>query len=103
MGAVCTRYISATDREIEAVWKIDRRNNDMWPRRSLHPLRIGPFFRLDQDGRLEMVEGQWGMIPRESETRFPMSSPRPGEKSKRISTVNARSESVASRPTFRNA
>jgi len=43
------------------------------------------------------------MIPRDSDTRIPMKSPKPGEKAKRISTVNARTESVASRPTFRDA
>jgi putative SOS response-associated peptidase YedK len=68
-------------------------------------LATGPFIRnAAENGERELVFGQWGMIPPVSETRIPMSTPRgPGEKPKRLSTVNARSESVNSRPTFSGA
>lgn len=58
---------------------------------SFFPLASGPFIRRAIDRSWELVVGQWGMIPASSETRIPMSAPRgPGEKPKRISTVNAR-------------
>lgn len=103
---MCTRYISPADREIESYWEVSRRKprpGPALPPQSLFPLSAGPFLRPVEDG-LELVFGQWGMIPPDSETRIPMSQPRgPGEKPKRISTVNARTETVNSRPTFSGA
>ena len=56
------------------------------------------------DGSRELAWGHWELIPPESQTRIPMSRPRgPGEKPKRLSTVNARTESANSRPTFSGA
>jgi len=45
---MCTRYISASDREIEDFWRIDRRNNEQWPRQ-LFPRSPGPFIRRARD------------------------------------------------------
>lgn len=100
---MCTRYIPPDVAEIEREWHIGRGNQPDWAR-DMHPLYAGPFIRRTADASLALVVGQWGMIPPDSETRIPMSKPRgPGEKPKRISTVNARSESVNSRPTFSSA
>lgn len=100
---MCTRYISPEVREIEALWHVGPRNQGDWAR-DLHPLRPGPFIRRARDGSPDLVVGQWGMIPPDSTTRIPLSKPKKeGEKPKRISTVNARRESVASRPTFSQA
>ena len=107
MWSMCTRYISPETREIEAFWHIGARtpNNPFPSPRSLFPLATGPFLRnAADDGSRELAWGQWGMIPPESNTRIPMTRPRgPGEKPKRLSTVNARTESVNSRPTFSGA
>ncbi|CAN5770630.1 hypothetical protein BH11PSE13_BH11PSE13_32360 [soil metagenome] len=100
---MCTRYISPEVREIEALWHVGPRNQGNWVR-DLHPLRPGPFIRRAGDGTNDLVVGQWGMIPPGNATSIPMSRPRgPGDKPKRISTVNARSESVTSRPTYSEA
>ncbi|MBU1359737.1 MAG: SOS response-associated peptidase [Gammaproteobacteria bacterium] len=104
---MCTRYISPETREIEAYWHIGARtrSDPFQSRRNLFPLATGPFIRASaDDGVRELALGQWGMIPPDSETRIPTSRPRgPGEKPKRLSTVNARTESVNSRPTFSSA
>ena len=100
---MCTRYITPDVAEIEREWHVGARNQPGWAR-ELFPLASGPFIRIAAGGALELVVGQWGMIPPDCETRIPMSVPRgPGEKPKRISTVNARVESVNSRPTYRRA
>lgn len=100
---MCTRYIPPEVAEIEREWHVGARNQPGWAH-ELFPLASGPFIRRADDGSLKLVVGQWGMIPAGSETRIPMSAPRgPGEKPRRISTVNARSESVNSRPTYRRA
>lgn len=98
---MCTRYRPPNSVDLEAVWRIDRSHGQWAPQ--LHPLSAGPFLRASSDG-LQLVVGQWGMIPPDSETRIPMSRPRgPGERPKRIATVNARTETVRSRPTYRDA
>ncbi|RYX89307.1 MAG: DUF159 family protein [Comamonadaceae bacterium] len=105
---MCTRYISPDTREVEDFWEISHRKprlDPYYPSLNIYPLSTGPFLKLAaDDGELELVMGQWGMIPPDSDTRVPMSKPRgPGEKPKRLSTVNARSETVNSRPTFSGA
>ncbi|RZI67313.1 MAG: hypothetical protein EOP80_18625 [Variovorax sp.] len=100
---MCTRYIPPDVAEIEREWHVGARNQPGWAP-ELFPLSSGPFVRRIGDGSLALTVGQWGMIPPDSETRVPMSAPRaPGEKPRRISTVNARVESVHSRPTYRRA
>ncbi|RYE45635.1 MAG: hypothetical protein EOP24_19045 [Hyphomicrobiales bacterium] len=97
---MCTRYIPPDVAEIEREWHIGRHNQPDWTR-DLHPLYAGPYIRANEGGGHALVVGQWGMIPHDSDTRVPMSRPRgPGEKPKRISTVNARTETVNSRPTY---
>jgi putative SOS response-associated peptidase YedK len=60
---------------------------------------VGPFgtglFLRPIDGRLQGVVGQWGMIQPKARARRP--------DSRAILTNNARSETVASRPTYRAA
>lgn len=107
MGTMCTRYIPPEMRELEAFWQIGAGKSvpaGLFKARELFPLATGPIVRLDGAGDRMAQLAQWGMIPPDSETRIPMSRPRgPGEKPKRISTVNARQETLASRPTYRDA
>jgi putative SOS response-associated peptidase YedK len=104
---MCTRYIPPEMRELEDFWQIGagkRMPSGLFRARELFPLSTGPIVRLDGEGERRAQLAQWGMIPPDSETRIPMSRPRgPGEKPKRISTVNARQETIASRPTYREA
>ncbi|RYH63228.1 MAG: DUF159 family protein [Alcaligenaceae bacterium] len=99
---MCTRYISPEDREIEAFWHIGRRERKL-PQRPLniYPLSVGPFIRRVRDEvayAREWVEGQWGLIPPCSLTKTPTNT-----QGRRLSTVNARSEEVAAKPTYRDA
>ena len=90
---MCTRYISATDREIEAVWKIDRRTNDIWPRQ-LFPRSKGPFIRRAKDVvgfEQELVVGQWALVPWFAKTaKLP------------YATVNARSEELEAKASYKH-
>jgi putative SOS response-associated peptidase YedK len=58
------------------------------------PFNLGAFIRPGADG-LEFVQGQWGTIAPRAKTRRP--------DSRAILTNNARIESVAERPTYRDA
>lgn len=104
---MCTRYIAPDTREIESFWEIGARSrrDPFKPAINMFPLATGPFIRsASENDERELVLGQWGMIPPDSDTPTPMSTPRgPGEKPKRLSTVNARTESLNSRPTFSGA
>jgi putative SOS response-associated peptidase YedK len=69
--------------------------------RDIAPLRMAPFLR-GAAGALELVVGQWGMIPPGSEERIPRMKPKPNQKQgTRLSTNNARAERLASAWTFR--
>ena len=92
MQAMCTRYISATDREIESVWKIDRRNTESWPRQ-LFPRSRGPFIRRARDAvgyERELVVGQWALVP-----WFATTAKLP------YATVNARSEELSGKASYK--
>ncbi len=62
--------------------------------RTIAPLRAAPFVMAQGTSAV----GQWGMIPYSSKTRIPTTS-----QGKRMSTNNARSETVATAWTFRQA
>lgn len=88
---MCNRYETSTEVEIERYWAIGRSNPIRpWPT-SVHPRSPGPFIRL-QSGRPELLIGEWGLIPPFARTR-----------ELRYQTNNARSETVAEKPVFRDA
>lgn len=108
---MCTRYISPEDREIEAFWSIDRKSNQRkdWENLlTVFPLSHARFIRRAfdvTDYERELVAGQWGMIPAWSTTKIPRGKPtkedeKKGKEGPRLSTVNARIESMARSPTF---
>lgn len=66
-----------------------------WWRDKMSPLYRGVFVR--GPGR-ELMVGQWGMIPRNSKTSVPKTA-----EGKRMSTFNARRETMAKAWTFSNA
>lgn len=70
-----------------------------YAQRDIGPLGTGLFLRPVAGG-LEAVEGQWGLIPRDSATRAPMSKARGAEKPRRLSTNNARLEGISKSWTF---
>lgn len=86
---MCTRYISPDQAAIERAWHIGRHNRLNWVR-DLHPRGEGPFLRWYKFGTLELVVGQWTLIP-------------PREKTRKLkySTFNARGEELAEKPSYR--
>ena len=89
---MCTRYISPETADIERFWHIGRRNNNNpWRRAEVFPRGMGVFLRGDSSTKgLELVTGQWGLIPHFAKTP-----------NLTYSTNNARSEELASKHSFR--
>lgn len=87
---MCTRYISPDQAAIERQWHIGRHNQIKWAT-ELFPRAHGPFLRAGE-GAIDLVVGQWGLVPHWAE------SPKLA-----YSTVNCRSEEMTSKPTFRDA
>ncbi|MBY4594153.1 SOS response-associated peptidase family protein [Ottowia caeni] len=92
---MCNRYISPAEAEIERAWHVCRDNPGRWWDEVLFPCGRGPFIRraVNDTGYVsELVVGQWGLIP-------------PFAKAAKLpySTNNARSEEVATKPSYRTA
>src|SRR5262249_30055148 len=93
-GAMCGRYVSPEQAEIERFWHIGRHNNEPFGRRyNVVPTQIIPILRLDRDsGELDVVHARWGLIPNWwKEVKPP-----------RVSH-NARAEEAATKPMWRGA
>ena len=71
-------------------WAIGRSNPVRWWK-DAHPRSLGPFIRMS-GGKRELVIGEWGLIPPFAKTR-----------ELKYSTNNARCETIAERPVFRDA
>jgi len=100
---MCNRYTSPEIREVEAFWHIGRSNSVPWAR-TLVPRAMGPFLRAWDGPGVDLVTGQWGMIPRDSLDRTPRKKPLPGKKQGApLSTNNARAEGLDKTWTYRFA
>jgi putative SOS response-associated peptidase YedK len=96
---MCTRYISPETRDIEQHWHIGARNMpqlvNSWAR-DMFPGYAGPFLRAAKnspqtEAELELVVGQWGLIPwfaKERKLKYP--------------TSNARSEELAQKASYKH-
>ncbi|MDB5847461.1 MAG: hypothetical protein JWP29_1213 [Rhodoferax sp.] len=95
---MCNRYTSPQEGDIERFWHIGARNQPrpMWLP-TMAPLRPGPYIKAG--GVLEV--GQWGMIPPSSTSRTPMTKGSATRKPVRMSTNNARIETIDTAWTFR--
>ena len=62
------------------------------PRYNIAPTQDAPVVRLDQEGRRELIQMRWGLVP-----------PWAKDLSMGARCINARSESVAEKPAFRDA
>ena len=92
---MCNRYVSPEEAEIERAWHIGRANPLRWWDDHVFPRGCGPFIRRavnDAGYSLELVAGQWGLIP-----HFAKAAKLP------YSTHNARSEELAAKPAYRTA
>jgi putative SOS response-associated peptidase YedK len=95
---MCNRYTSPEEGDIERFWRITPRTKLLpsWLT-TMAPLRPGPYIKAG--GELEV--GQWGMIPPGSATRVPMTKGMATRKPVRMSTNNARMETIDTAWTFR--
>lgn len=71
-----------------------RLSGDDWEPRTVGPFQAGAYLVPGAEGELRAVVGQWGMIRPGQPARMP---------EKRYQTNNARIESVAEKPTYRQA
>lgn len=90
---MCGRFSLHTVREriIEHFGIEEFSETGMTPRFNIAPSQIIPVVRLNRDGRRELAQLRWGLIPywaKDANTGF--------------STINARAETVASKPAFRD-
>lgn len=86
---MCTRFIPPEVAEMERHWHVGLRNQHRWWRTDVFPRKPGPFIR-PAEGGLELVVGQWGLIP-----HFAKSKTLP------YSTNNARFETVPTAASFK--
>lgn len=88
---MCNRYVSPDEAAMERAWHIGRHNQPKWAA-EIYPHAPGPFVRSTPPGKLELIVGTWGLIPRWAKT--PKLT---------YATNNCRSEEAAAKPTFRDA
>jgi len=93
---MCNRYVPDDNRGPGLATRLHPGTN--FPPDKIGAFQDGPFIRVGTDGNLEQVIGQWGMIRPGAPTR--REKARDG---RLLMTNNARSESLASKPTFRDA
>ena len=77
--------------ELVKLYRVHDRPN-LTPRYNIAPTQDILAVRLDEDGAQELANLRWGLIPRWSKDENPG-----------YSTINARAETVASKPAFRDA
>jgi len=92
---MCGRYILATDAQsLVDLFEIERLMFDLSafrPRYNIAPSQAVQMVRMTPSGR-ELLLARWGLVPhwsREAQTKY--------------STINARAETVADKPTYREA
>ena len=90
MASMCNQYAPPSRQRVEEHFHAALQTDEIY-RPGIGPWGRGPFVRQTAAGR-ESVVGQWALIG---------DNAREAKSVARISTNNARSESLASRPTFR--
>jgi len=94
---MCGRYGRRADKQRIAEW-MQARNTNVFdetylaPSYNVAPTDFQPIVRLDRDGQRELTVMRWGLVPywaKDSKIGF--------------STINAKSETVTTSPTFREA
>lgn len=89
---MCGRYtLRASPRQMALVFKLDA-IGDLRPRYNIAPTQIAPVVRASADGTRELAELRWGLIPSWATDRSIASR-----------MINARCESAATKPAFREA
>ena len=90
---MCANYTPARRDELASHFRIDPREYVFKP--EAYPGSMAPIIRPESDragdGRIELVSAMFGMVPHWADTRLARQ------------TYNSRSETTATKPTFRNA
>lgn len=90
---MCGRYaLTVSAEQLALLFDLARGMVDWIPRYNIAPTQPAPVVRLDRDGRRQGGECRWGLIPRWAKDR--------GIGSR---LVNARGETMAKKPAFREA
>ncbi|BAL23698.1 SOS response-associated peptidase [Azoarcus sp. KH32C] len=91
-GFMCNRYVSADEAAIERFWHIGRHNQPRWAA-DIFPRVPGPFIRsVRGTSELELVVGQWGLIPFFARTPV-----------LKYSTNNARFEEISEKASYKQS
>jgi putative SOS response-associated peptidase YedK len=97
---MCNRFNQKADpREYTERLRLDAIHADLSDERDRFPLYEVAVVRLDESGRRELVACQWGLLPR----WWKPSERSKSRKSFQRQTYNARSETVDSKPAYRDA
>lgn len=90
---MCNRYVSPDEATIERYWHIGRRHSPWRGAPEIFPRTPGPFLRLaDGSAELELVVGQWGLIPWFAKTA-----------TLKYSTNNARFEEITEKASYKQS
>ncbi len=90
---MCSRYSITTNPEaMRRLFEFSNATSNIQPRYNAAPLQDLPVVRLDKNSQRELVMLRWGLIPSWA------NNPTIGH-----GTINARAETVARRPAFREA
>ena len=90
---MCGRYvISLTLDQLSTLFEIDDRIN-LAPNWNAAPTQSLPIVRRGREGEMRLSEVRWGLVPHWSKTGPDGAKP----------LINARAETAAEKPTFRNA
>jgi putative SOS response-associated peptidase YedK len=91
---MCGRYSSTPPRETIRTWfKVPGPIPDLPARYNVAPSQPIPLVRVDRHGQRELAMMRWGLVPSWS----------PGPREPDFSMINARAETMATKPAFRRA
>lgn len=91
---MCGRYSSTLPRAaMRSIFQVCGAIPDLPPRYNIAPTQTIPIIRTAADGSREVAMVRWGLVPYWS----------PGPRQQKGEMINARAETVASKPAFRDA
>ena len=89
---MCGRYALTKTELLEEFFEFSFTGNQILPRFNVAPTTQIPVIRLREDGQRELIDVRWGLVPSWS---------RPGDQLPLL--INARAETLSSKPAFRDA
>jgi putative SOS response-associated peptidase YedK len=89
---MCGRYALSRTELLKEFFEFSFTGNQILPRFNVAPTTQIPVIRLRDDGQRELIDVRWGLVPSWS---------RPGDQLPLL--INARAETLSSKPAFRDA